>query len=115
MMGSVTMIVLFIGNYALQGAGDVFHPMLFLGLANIFNIVLDPLFIFGLGVPRMGVSGAALATVLAQAIAMVMILNLLKKPEAKVNIVYTRIRVRLDVLKEILKIGIPSSLQMFFR
>ena len=77
LVGSVTMIVLFVGNYILKAAGDVINPMIFLGLANIFNIILDPIFIFGLGVPKMGVSGAALATVLAQAMAMVMVLKLL--------------------------------------
>ncbi len=115
LMGSVTMIVLFIGNYILQGAGDVINPMIFLGLANILNIILDPIFIFGLGVPRMGVSGAALATVISQAIAMVMVLRLLNRGEAKVAIINHGPRIRFDIIKEILKIGIPSSLKMFFR
>lgn len=115
LMGSVTMIVLFVGNYTLKAAGDVINPMIFLVLANICNIILDPIFIFGLGVPKMGVSGAALATVLAQAIAMIMVLKLLNKKESKVNIIYPRPKIRFDIIKDILKIGIPSSLQMFFR
>jgi putative MATE family efflux protein len=115
LMGSFTMIVLFVGNHILKAAGDVINPMIFLALANICNIILDPIFIFGLGVPKMGVSGAALATVLAQAIAMVMVLRLLNKKESKVGIVFTYPKIRFDIIKDILKIGIPSSFQMFFR
>jgi putative MATE family efflux protein len=115
LLGSITMLVLFTGNYILQGSGDVVHPMIFLGLANIFNIILDPIFIFGLGVPRMGVSGAALATILSQAAAMFMMLRLLNRKEANVTIAYSRYSIRPNIIKKILKIGIPSSLQMFFR
>jgi len=115
LVGSITMIMLFIGNYILQGTGDVIHPMIFLALANIFNIILDPVFIFGLGVPRMGVSGAALATVLSQAIAMAMVLKLLMSKNSKLSLTYPAPAVRIDIIKDILKIGIPSSLQMFFR
>jgi putative MATE family efflux protein len=115
LMGSITMIVLFIGNYTLQGAGDVINPMIFLGLANVCNMILDPIFIFGLGVPRMGVAGAALATILGQAIAMIMVLRLLNKKETKINVIYPYLKMRVDIIKNILKIGIPSSLQMFFR
>ena len=115
LVGSVTMIVLFVGNYTLKAAGDVINPMIFLGLATIFNIILDPIFIFGLGVPRMGVSGAALATVLAQGMAMVMVLRLLSAKGSKVNVAFPRPGIRFDIIKDILKIGVPSSLQMFFR
>jgi len=115
LMGSFTMIVLFTCNYVLQAAGDTFHPMLFLGLANIFNIVLDPIFIFGIGVPKMGTSGAALATVLGQAISMVLVLNLLLRKDALVKLTYRGFRFRPDILKDIVKIGVPASLQMFLR
>jgi len=113
--GSVTMIVLFVGNHILKAAGDVVNPMIFLVLANIFNIILDPIFIFGFGVPPMGVAGAALATVIAQGIAMVMVLRLLSKKGSKINISYSDFKMRPDVIRDILKIGIPSSFQMFFR
>jgi hypothetical protein len=49
----------------LQAEGDTLTPMKFMFLSNIINIILDPIFIFGL---RMNTSGAALATVLSQAI-----------------------------------------------
>ncbi|MBN1871111.1 MAG: MATE family efflux transporter [Candidatus Omnitrophica bacterium] len=115
LMGSVTMIVLFLGNHTLQGAGDSFNPMVFMGLANVCNMILDPIFIFGLGVPRMGVGGAALATVLAQGVAMALVLNLLIRKESKVNISYRDFEFDTHIMRDILKIGIPSSIQMFLR
>ena len=58
--GSFTVYVLFIGNAALQGAGDAHTPMYVMGVANLLNIVLDPLLIFGIGpFPRRGVAGAS--------------------------------------------------------
>ena len=89
--------------------------MIFLALANIFNIIFDPIFIFGLGVPRMGVSGAALATVMGQGIAMLLVLKLLNKKGGKINLIYSPFKIRFDIIRGILKIGIPASLQMFFR
>ncbi|MBJ2356107.1 MATE family efflux transporter, partial [Sphaerochaeta sp. S2] len=51
----------------LQGTGDTFHPMIIQSTGAIVNIILDPILIFGLfGMPRMGVMGAAIATVFAQ-------------------------------------------------
>ena len=49
LLGSITVFVLFIGNAALQGAGDTITPMLVMGISNILNIVLAPFLIFGLG------------------------------------------------------------------
>ena len=49
LLGSFTVFILFIGNAALQGAGDTVTPMYVMAIANVFNIVLDPLLIFGLG------------------------------------------------------------------
>lgn len=115
MTGSVTMIILFVGTHILKAAGDVVNPMIFLVIANILNIILDPIFIFGFGVFPMGVAGAALATVIAQGIAMLMTLRLLYKSESKISIRYSDFNIKPGVVKDLLKIGIPSSLQMFFR
>lgn len=64
------LIVPMVGNSALRAAGDAVWPAIIMTLIAIINIVLDPFFIFGLyGFPEMGIAGAAMATVIANAVA----------------------------------------------
>lgn len=113
--GGITMVLLSFGNSILQAEGDTVTPMKFMFLSNIINIILDPIFIFGWGVPRMNTSGAALATVLSQAVPAFLVLMLLSKRRSKVHIHISQFKIKLAFLKEMLKIGLPASLQMFFR
>ncbi len=115
LLGGVTMFLLFTGNSILRGAGDTFTPMKFMILANIINIILDPIFIFGIGVPRMNTSGAAVATVIAQAVSAFLVLWMLCNGRCIVHIHLKEWKIKLEFLKAILKIGLPSSLQMFLR
>ena len=115
LVSGVTMVLLFLGSSILQGAGDTVTPMKLMVLANIINIILDPVFIFGLGVPRMGTAGAAVATVISQSVAAFLVLWLLVKGRSIVHIRLHECKIKLEYLKAILKIGLPASLQMFFR
>jgi len=115
LVGGITMFLLFLGSSILQGAGDTITPMKLMVLANVINIILDPIFIFGIGVPRMNTSGAAVATVISQAVAAILVLWRLSNGRSVVHIHLKEWKIKLESLKAILKIGLPSSLQLFFR
>ena len=116
LLGSFTVFALFIGNAALQGAGDAVTPMWIMGVANVVNMVLDPLFIFGLGpVPAMGVRGAAIATVLAQGVAACLSLSHLLGGRGRLHVRLAQWRPDLALSWRILRIGIPNSGQMVSR
>ena len=75
----------------LQSTGQTFYCMITQGTGAIINIILDPILIFGLfGVPKMGIQGAAAATVFGQIVAMflALILNHSKNKEVRINFVH---------------------------
>ena len=83
--------------------------MLTQGLGAIANIILDPILIFGLfGFPKMGIAGAALATVIGQILAMILAiyLNFTKNHEIKIKI--KGFKPDLKTIKKIYSVGIPS-------
>jgi len=115
-LGCFTVFLMFIGNSILQASGNTVIPMYAMVLTTVLNLVLDPVFIFGLfGLPRMGVEGAALAMVLAQTVGVVIVLNALAKGKSGVRVGLASWRFRLEPAWRLMKIGIPSSGQMLSR
>ena len=107
--------VTILGERLLQASGRTIYTMFTQGTGAILNIILDPVFIFGvepLGIPAMGVSGAAVATVVGQWVsaAMAVIFNLKFNPDVKFSLDY--IRPRLEVMGKILTVGVPSAIMM---
>ena len=78
----------------------------------VINIVLDPVLIFGVGpFPELEVAGAAIATVFAQAVVtVVFLLSVRKEPDIFMNLHFFT-KPQLSVLKELIRIGLPSSVQ----
>lgn len=114
--GSFTVYMLFVCNAALQGAGDAHTPMYLMAAANIINIGVDPLLIFGIGpFPRLGVRGAALATVFAQALAAVAALKVLMEGRSYLRVPWGHWRPNLPMAWRIIRIGVPGTGQMFSR
>lgn len=95
----------------LISTGKTMLTMFTQGLGAIFNIIFDPLFIFGIGpFPKMGVTGAAVATVLGQIAAMALSLffNLKKNPEVQLTL--RGFRPHLPTIQRIYAVGVPSIL-----
>lgn len=101
---------------ALQGAGDTRTPMFVLLLGNALNMVLDPIFIFGLmGLPAMGVLGAGWATLLSQVFIFLLLFYIVLS--GQISPVRFKLKGLFELsfsaplLKRILKIGVPAALQ----
>ena len=97
----------------LQSTGLTIYTMITQGVGAIINIIFDPILIFGFfGFPKMGVAGAAAATVFGQIVAMCIGLyfNFRKNPEIKLSI--KRMRFDWPTVKHIYIVGIPSILMM---
>jgi len=99
------------GNSIIRGAGDTRTPMKFLLIQTFVNLVLDPLFIFGLGpVPAMGVFGAGLAMVVSRVVLVVLVFRHFISGKSNVVPVVKKFRFDFSLIKEILRIGIPSTI-----
>lgn len=96
----------------LRGLGDSRSPLYFLIVATVLNIILDPIFIFGFGpIPRMGVAGAALATVIAQGVSAVMAARHVYKVNGLLSKNLADYKLERDLTRLTLKIGLPAGLQ----
>lgn len=108
-IGSIFLITPMIGNAVLRASGDTKTPSIIMGSAGLINAILDPIFIFGLGpIPAMGIKGAAIASVIAWAVGVFLILYLLiiKKNLLSLN---SKNQTFILATKKMLKIGLPAA------
>lgn len=107
-IGGISMVMYNIFNGILQAVGDSKHPLYYLIISSIINICLDLLFIAVMG---MGVEGAALATTIAQTISAILCLVRLMRYKTEYQVHIRKIRFKMDMLKEIINLGLPSGVQ----
>lgn len=114
LMGTnVVILLLFLNNSIFRGAGDAVLAMRTLWLANAFNIVLGPCFIFGWGpFPEMGVTGAAVATNIGRGIGVLYQLWHLAGHNSRVRVQLHHFRPQFDVLKGIITTSGNGILQL---
>lgn len=106
---SIGLFCQFLFERLLQATGRTLFTMVTQGLGAIINIILDPIFIFGLcGFPKMGVAGAALATITGQIIACLLALFFNLKFNHDIHFKFKRFRPNAHIVKQIFSVGIPS-------
>jgi putative MATE family efflux protein len=110
--GEAAIIVLFVANAIFRGAGDAAIAMRVLWLANIINIVLGPLLIFGPGpFPALGVTGAAIATTIGRSIGAIYALTRLFRQASRIPVGRRHLRLDAGVMRQILSLSGSATLQ----
>ena len=96
----------------LQGSGEMVKPMIGQIIGAVSNIILDPIMIFGLlGMPAMGVKGAAIATIIGQMLAMTYILLVLFKGKNNLlKLDFKKFSFQSHIIKDIIEVGLPAAI-----
>ena len=106
--GVLTTVMYNIGSGIYRALGDSKRPLYFLIISTIINIVLDLLFV---AVFHMGIGGAAVATVVAQGLSMVLVFYKMMREDTVYRVSWREIRIHRRFLRQIIAIGLPSGIQ----
>ncbi len=96
------------GTGILQAVGDSKSPLYFLIISSILNVFLD---LFCVIVLKMGVAGAAVATIISEAVSMVLVLGVLLRTKQEYKLTLSKLHIDRHILGEIVHIGVPTGLQ----
>lgn len=107
-LGTIPSLIYNLGSGILRAMGDSKRPLYFLIIACLTNIVLDLVFVGGL---KMGVKGAALATIASQVVSAVLTLRTLMQDGAVYQVHLSKVRIDAEMLRHIIRIGLPAGLQ----
>jgi putative MATE family efflux protein len=112
LIGDVSVMLLFLINAAFRGAGDAAITMRALWLANGINILLGPLFVFGLGpFPRLGVTGAAVATTIGRSIGVLYLLRALARGKGRLRLRRGHLHLEPETMKTIFRLAKDGVVQ----
>jgi putative MATE family efflux protein len=110
--GSGAIMLLFLNNAIFRGAGDAAIAMRLLWVSNIINLILDPCLIFGLGpFPKLGVTGAALATFTGRSIGVLYQFYRLLRGTERLRILRPQLRIHISVMLKLIRVSITGILQ----
>ncbi len=110
--GSGAIMMLFLNNAIFRGAGDAAIAMRLLWVSNIINLVLDPCLIFGWGpFPKLGITGAALATLTGRTIGVLYQFYRLLKGTERIRILRRQVHLNFSVLLRLLRVSLTGILQ----
>ncbi len=107
-MGILGLIVYNMCSGMLRAVGDSRHPLYFLIVSSVINVVLDILFV---AVFNLGIAGVAYATLIAQFASAILSIRQLIRTDQMYKLELKKVRFHMDILKRIIKIGLPSALQ----
>jgi len=107
--GSIFLFFSNVSNAILRAEGDAKRVMYAITFGSILNIILDPIFIYVL---KLGVAGAAWATVISLCVTSIILFNwLFLKRDTYVSLRFSDFKLDKDIVKDIFKVGLPSSIQ----
>ena len=106
--GMFGLLVYNMGSAILRAVGDTKRPLYFLCLSSVMNIVLDLLFVVGLG---MAIEGVAYATILSQFVSAFLVLLVLSRTTESYRLTWKDLRIDRKVFRQILAIGLPNGFQ----
>ncbi len=107
-LGSVPVVMYNAMKGVMNAVGDSRRPLYYLIVSSVLNVILDLLFV---GAFRMGVAGAAVATVLSQTVSAVLCLIQLTRKGTVYQLRWSKLKIDRESLRDIVKYGIPTGIQ----
>jgi putative MATE family efflux protein len=105
--GNIVIMMLFVINAIFRGAGDAAISMKVLWFANILNIILDPILIFGLGpIPAMGITGAAIATTFSRGLGVIYQVYMLSGRSKRIDIKAKNLKLDVLVMTKLIRLSL---------
>jgi len=115
-IGLIFSFIFFAFQSLMRGVGDVKAPALIVLSTVLLNLILDPLFIMGYkSIPAFGVTGAAIATILTQALSAIIGVIILFRGKHGIRIKAIDLKPKIEVIKRIFLLGLPASISQSTR
>ncbi|MFN0165274.1 MAG: MATE family efflux transporter [Bryobacteraceae bacterium] len=109
---NVVVMLLFLNNAIFRGAGDASVAMRVLWISNLINLVVDPCLIFGWGpFPEMGVTGAAVSTLVGRGCGVLLQFWILLRGSSRVRVLWSDFRIEPKVFRSLVRVATPGVLQ----
>jgi len=111
-LGAIFVFTFMVFQSLMRGVGDVKTPMYIVLITVTLNVIIDPLFIFGYGpFPSLGVTGAAVATIITQGLSAGIGIYMMLKGNHQIKLRFYNLKPDFSLIKKMFKLGLPSSIE----